>query len=128
MYLDCFKCYGKPYLRIVENYTTIEDGKKKNKRKTIKNLGYLEMYDDGKPDFLKRMKQKLKDGTLKIDGIDPNEFRARAILYNNSLYSISNKYAYLNPKNVGYFLLENIYNKLGIYDFMRAVKSKTKIE
>ena len=44
MYLDCFKCYGKPYLRIVENYTTIEDGKKKNKRKTIKNLGYLEKY------------------------------------------------------------------------------------
>lgn len=29
MYLDCFKCHGKPYLRIVENYTTTVNGIKK---------------------------------------------------------------------------------------------------
>ena len=29
MYLDRFNCKGKPYLRIVENYTAIENGKKK---------------------------------------------------------------------------------------------------
>ena len=59
MYLDCFKCKGKPYLRIVENYTIVENGIKKSKRKTIKNLGYLENLDDGQPDFIKRMKEKL---------------------------------------------------------------------
>ena len=64
MYLDCFKCKGKPYLRIVENFTTYENGVKKNKRKTIKNLGYLEKFDDGKPDFIPRMKEKLKNGEL----------------------------------------------------------------
>lgn len=58
MYLDCFKCKGKPYLRIVENYTITENGIKKHKRKTIKNLGYLENFDDGKPEFLKRMKEQ----------------------------------------------------------------------
>ena len=129
MYLDCFKCYGKPYLRIVENYTVVENGKKKNKRKTIKNLGYLEKFDDGEPDFIKRMKKQLKSGELKIDGINPNEFRARAKLYNNSLYSDSNSdYGYLDPKNIGYFFLENIYNKLGIYDLLREIKSDSKIE
>ena len=38
MYLDCFKCHGKLYLRIVENYNTFENGIKKQKRKTIKNI------------------------------------------------------------------------------------------
>ena len=101
VYLDCFKCYGKPYLRVVENYTTYENGIKKQKRKTIKNLGYLEKYDDGQPDFINRMKKKLKNGELLIDGINPNEFRARAKLFNNAFYDESiSDYRFLNPKNI----------------------------
>lgn len=129
MYLDRFNCKGKPYLRIVENYTVLENGKKKAKRKTIKNLGYEENFDDGQPDFYKRMKLKLKNGKLKIDGIDPNEFRVRAKLYNNSLYKNNNDdYSYLNQKNIGYFFLENIYNQLGIADILRRIKSDSKIK
>lgn len=128
MYLDRFNCKGKPYLRIVENYTVLENGKKKSKRKTIKNLGYEEKFDDGKPDFYNRMKEELKNGKLKIDGIDPSEFRARAKLYNNTLYNNSDNYSYLDPKNFGYFFLENIYNELGIADILRRIKSDSKIE
>lgn len=129
VYLDRFNCKGKPYLRIVENYTVLENGKKKSKRKTIKNLGYEEKLDDGKPNFYNRMKEKLKNGELKIDGIDPSEFRVRAKLYNNSLHSDSNfDYSYLDPKNIGYFFLENIYNELGIADILRRIKSDSKIE
>lgn len=129
MYLDCFKCHGKPYLRIVENYTIIENGIKKNKRQTIKNLGFLEKYDDGKPDFLKRMREKLRNGEMIIDGINSNEFRARAKLFNNAYYDNSQvEYRYLNPKNIGYFFLENIYNELGLGDIMRRIKSDSKIE
>lgn len=129
MYLDRFNCKGKPYLRIVENYTIEENGVKKSKRKTIKNLGYEEKLDDGKPDFYKRMKEKLKNGELKIDGINPDDFRVRAKLYNNSLYkNDNNDYCYLEPKNIGYFFLENIYNQLGISDILRRIKSDSKIE
>ncbi len=129
MYLDRFNCKGRPYLRIVENYTISQNGIKKSKRKTIKNLGYEEKFDDGKPNFYKRMKEKLKNGELKIDGIDPSEFRVRAKLYNNSLYSNSDSdYSYLAPKNIGYFFLENIYNELGIADILRRIKSDSKIE
>ena len=129
MYLDCFKCHGKPYLRIVENYNTVENGIKKQKRKTIKNLGYLDKFDDGQPDFIKRMKDKLKNGELLIDGIEPNEFRARAKLFNNAYFNDSfNNYRYLNPKNIGYLFLENIYNELGLSDIFRRIKSDSKIE
>ncbi len=128
MYLDCFKCKGKPYLRIVENYTTEDNGIKKQKRKTIKNLGYLEKYDDGKPDFIKRMKEKLKNGELIIDGISTTEFRARAKLYNNSLYSENNIYAYIDPKNIGYFFLDTIFKNLGISELLRRIKSDSRIK
>lgn len=128
MYLDCFKCKGKPYLRIVENYTIVENGTKKHKRKTIKNLGYLEKFDDGKPDFLKRMKEKLNNGELTIDGINPIDFRARAKLYNNSLYPDSNAYAYLETKNIGYFFLESIFKNLGISEILRRIKSDSRIK
>lgn len=129
MYLDCFKCHGKPYLRIVENYVTVENGVKKSKRKTIKNLGYLEKYDDGKPDLIKRLKEQLKNGDFKIDGIDSKEFRVRAKLYTSAAHMDSNiEFAYLNPKNIGYFFLENIYNNLGIYDILRKIKSDSKIK
>lgn len=128
MYLDCFKCKGKPYLRIVENYTIVENGLKKSKRKTIKNLGYLEKFDDGNPDFLKRMKQQLKNGELQIDGINPNEFRVRAKLYNNSISSDGSNYCYLNPKNIGCFFIESIFNSLGIHYLLREIKSNSKIE
>ena len=128
MYLDRFNCKGKPYLRIVENYTVVENGKKKSKRKTIKNLGYEEKFDDGQPNFYKRMKEKLKNGELKIDGINHEEFRIRAKLYNNSLYKNDNDDCYLNLKNIGYFFLENIYNQLGISEILRKIKSDSKIE
>ncbi|MEG1892839.1 MAG: IS1634 family transposase [Bacilli bacterium] len=126
MYLDCFKCHGKPYLRIVENYTILDGTIRKSKRKTIKNLGYLEKYDDGEPNFIQRMKKNLKSGNLKIDGLDPNDFREKAKLYNGQ--QLFNQECYLNPKNIGYFFLESIYNKLGIYDLLREVKSNSKIE
>lgn len=130
MYLDRFNCKGKPYLRIVENYTVVENGKKKSKRKTIKNLGYEEKFDDGQPNFYKRMKEKLKNGELKIDGINHEEFRIRAKLYNNSLYKNDNDNddCYLNLKNIGYFFLENVYNQLGISEILRKIKSDSKIE
>ena len=127
MYLDRFNCKGKPYLRIVENYTVFENGKKKNKRKTIKNLGFEEKFDDGKPNFYQRMKESVNNGSFKIDGLDTNDFRVRAKLYNANKF-IDEAFAYLNPKNIGYFFLENIYNELGIADLMRRIKSDSKIE
>ena len=74
------------------------------------------------------MKEKLKNGELKIDGINHEEFRIRAKLYNNSLYKNDNDDCYLNLKNIGYFFLENIYNQLGISEILRKIKSDSKIE
>ena len=128
MYLDCFKNHGKPYLRLVENYTEITDNKKKKVRKTIKNLGPLSKYDDGEPDFVKRMKGQLHRGELIIDGIPSNEFKKRAklsIIFDEHL-DVNN--FHLNLKNIGYFFLEPWVKLLGISDVLNRYKNDSKTQ
>ena len=124
MYLDCFKNCGKDYLRIVNNKYSNNNGKVKISRVTIKNLGYLSNYDDGKPDLLKRLRQKFKDGTL----LDLNELNISLEEKKKEMIPIENVNLKLNPKNIGYIFLNQIYNELGIDTLLNRIKSDSKIE
>ncbi len=121
MYLDCFKNCGKPYLRIMQCYYNNIDGKVKVTRKTIKNLGPLDKYDDGKPDFLKRFREQFKNGELEFcnDLEIPNKVEK---------IDISKINFSLSPKNLGYLVLNSIYDQLGIYDLLRRIKSDSRIK
>ncbi len=124
MYLDCFKNCGKDYLRIVNNKYSNNNGKVKISRVTIKNLGYLSNYDDGKPDLLKRLRQQFRDGTL----IDLNELNISLEEKKKEMISIKDVNLKLNPKNIGYLFLNQIYNELGIDTILNRIKSDSKIE
>lgn len=123
MYLDCFKNCGKPYLRIMHNYYNNENGKIKIKRKTIKNLGPLSNYDDGEPDILYRLREKFKNGELvPLDSLKiQNNFENIRIPLNEINFK-------LEPKNIGYLFLNEIYNDLGINIILNRIKSDSKIE
>ena len=55
VYINCSKSGNKKYLQVVEaTYVKRPDGSSTIKRKVLKNLGALEKWDDGKPDFLER--------------------------------------------------------------------------
>lgn len=125
MFLDCFKNTGKPYLRIVEGYYyKKEDGTATVKRRTIKNLGPLSNFDDGQPDLLKRLREKFKNNELIFDGYED--------IKNNSTKKITltfeEKDFISNPKNIGYFVLDNIYTKLGITDVLNRIKFDSRIQ
>lgn len=124
MYLDCFKNCGKDYLRIVNNKYSNNNGKVKVSRITIKNLGYLSKYDDGKPDLLKRLRQQFKEGTL----VDLDELNHSLKEKNKQFIPIEDINLKLNPKNIGYFFLNSIYNNLGLDMFLNRIKSDSKIE
>ena len=124
MYLDCFKNYGKPYLRIVHNFYHTENGKLKQKRVTLKNLGLLSNYDDGKPDLLIRLREKFKSGEL----VDLNEFNLDEIKKEKDTIPITELNLKLNPKNIGYLFLSQIYNELGITEVLNRIKSDSKID
>jgi len=125
IFLDCFKSYGRPYLRIVDGkYFKKADGTVSNRRTTIKNLGYLSKYDDGKPDLLKRLREQFKNQTLDI-GIPYDEL---GDIVKSKKIVIKNPDENLDAKNIGYFFLENIFNKLGISETITLAKSRDKID
>ena len=61
-HIECVKNNGKPYLRLAESRYVKDIGKQK--KFIIKNIGPLSKYDDGKPDFLKRFREKFKNGEI----------------------------------------------------------------
>ena len=77
------KNYGKPYLRIVHNFYHTDNGKLKQRRVTLKNLGLLSNYDDGKPDLLKRLREQFKNGEL----VDLSQFDLTKIQKEKRYYS-----------------------------------------
>ncbi len=125
MYLDCFKNYNKKeYLRIVHNCYQNVNGITKQNRITIKNLGPLSNYDDGQPDLLKRLRKKFKKGELvNLDDIDLSK-----IVKEKKTIPVSEINHKLDPKNIGYFFLNVVYNQLGIAEVLNHIKSDSKIE
>ena len=120
-HIECYKNHGVDYLRISEAVYVPE--LKKQKKSTIKNIGPLSKYDDGKPDFLKRFRKKWKDGKLNFDGLT---YSTKSPTRN--VFEFDNDQNYIELKNIGYFFLQNIYNELGIDDILRRIKSDSKIE
>lgn len=49
--------HGKVYLKLMDVDTT-----KKSKKRLVKSLGPLEKYDDGKPDYVKRLRESFRAG------------------------------------------------------------------
>lgn len=125
-HIECVKNNGVPYLRIAES--RYDKDKKHQKKIIIKNLGPLSKFDDGKPDFLKRFRQKWKNVEIDFDGIT----------YKNKVlprYSYDFDFDACNPlshsivfKNIGYKFLESIYEDLGISQVIRLLKSRSKVE
>ena len=125
MHIECTKNSGIPYLRIVEGRYTNENGKVKIKKKVLKNLGALSKFDDGKPDFLKRFREQFKNGELdfcKDFNIELQKKKEKTIL------EFAKDDFILNPKNIGYLFLNQIYNELDIDTLLNRIKSDSKIE
>ena len=120
-HIECYKNHGIDYLRISEAVYVPE--LKKQKKHTIKNIGPLSNYDDGKPDFLKRFRRKWKEGKLNFDGLT---YSTKSPTRN--VFEFDNNQNYIELKNIGYFFLQNIYEKLAIDDVLRKIKSDSKIE
>jgi len=129
MYIDCVKNSGKPYLRVAESYSVNENGIRKNRKRTIRNIGPLLRFDDGEPDYFDRLRQSFKEGKPIIgslaDLVEGKPIRRRVKVE----YDLENEDdCFSNPKNIGYFLLDAFYDALGIYDVLNKHKSMTKIE
>ena len=120
-HIECVKNNGKPYLRLAESRYVKSIGRQK--KFVIKNLGPLSKFDDGQPDFLKRLREKFKNGEIDFDGIT-----YYSNLPSKKTFEIDNDQNYIELKNIGYLFLQSVYNSLGINQLLSQIKSDSKIK
>jgi len=128
MHIDCRNNNGSPYLVVMESYSVKVDGVRKNRKRVIKSIGPLARYDDGKPDFVARLKKSFLEGAPIIDGLDELASAKRSTRKVSVEFDREdNLAAFSDPKNIGYFLLDGLYDMLGIYDVLNKYKSGSRL-
>lgn len=128
MHIDCRNNNGKPYLVVVESYSAKVDGVRKNRKRVIRNVGPVSRFDDGKPDFIARLKKSFLEGTPIISGLDDLVSSKSAPRKVSVEFDRENtETSFSDPKNIGYFVLDALYDGLGIYDVLCKYKSTSPI-
>lgn len=129
MFIECFSNNGSDYLRVVEAYAFKEGNVSKRRRRVVRNIGPLSRFDDGKPEYLLRLRQSFKEGKPLISslldltqGVEPS--KNVTIQFDLS----KEEDYYCTPKNMGYFVLDALYDSLGIYDVFNSYKSRKGID
>jgi transposase len=122
------KSNGVSYLRLVESFSEYKNGKTIRKYRVVKHLGSSAKYDDGKPDFLQRLRESFKKGEPIIDELQEyvklNQTQFVTVKFDRNRPSECE----MNPKIISDFILDPIFNQLGITDVLRSRKSKSKLQ
>ena len=73
MFLEIASNNGTKYIRICESVrvTDPETNKSTPRKKTIKNIGPVSRFDDGKPDFIERLKASYAAGKPILEELRP---------------------------------------------------------
>jgi hypothetical protein len=72
MFIDTSKNNGKDYTMLVKSKRVQNDSGHKVARKTvIFNIGSMENFDDGRPDYPERLRKSFWAGTPLIDSLEP---------------------------------------------------------
>lgn len=74
MFVECYNNNGIPYLRLVRSVrrpSKKDPSKITSYKHTELSIGPLSRFDDGKPDYVRRLKQSFKDGKPLIDSLLP---------------------------------------------------------
>lgn len=127
MYIEKVKNNGTEYLRLVESiYSPRAKG---GRKKTILNIGPLSKFDDGKPDYVQRLKESFKRGDPIIDSL--REFCNVPSKNDDGIYNITVKRGdpilIGHPKLYSQVLIERILEELGLVKFFQQYKSFNKL-
>lgn len=129
MYIECFTNNAKPYLRLVQSVrVTNKSGKKVPQKQVVCNIGPLERFDDGQPDYVERLKNSFRAGVPLIPSLEPYcQKEKQPESYHISIREGSPD-CFGHPKIFSHVLLERILEELGLNTFFASYKGFTKIE
>lgn len=129
MYIECFTNNAKPYLRLVQSVRiTNKGGKKIPQKQVVFNIGPLDRFDDGLPDYVERLKKSFKAGSPLIPALLPYCSKEQpAETYHLSIKEGSPD-CFGHPRLFSHLLLEKILEELGLHFFFSSYKGFTKLE
>ena len=128
MFVESFRNSGSVYLRLVENKYTIINGKPSCRKHCIFHIGPLSRFDDGKPDYVKRLKESFKNGNPLIKELLPYVDHKPI----KETYDVSFKEG--DPDCIGHnklfanALIERIMEEIGVTSFITRYKQFTNFE
>ncbi len=125
MFLDIANNNGTKYIRVCESVrvTDKNTGKSVPKKKTVKNIGPVKKFDDGKPDFIKRLKASYVAGNPIIDDLKPyiNSSVPQEV-YNIRLCEGTDD-CIAHPRLISNLLFEKLLENLDIAQLIRSYKN-----
>lgn len=129
MFIDLNKNNGKDYLRLVESVrVTNKNGYKVSQKKTILNIGPLDRFDDGEPDYIGRLRKSFRAGNPLIPALRPYcEGKKEAETYRFAINEGSPD-CFGHPKLFSHILMERILEELGLNTFFSSYKGFTKLQ
>lgn len=129
MFIETVQNNGKKYLRLVQSVrVTNKSGYKVSQKKVLLNIGPLDRFDDGQPDYVGRLKKSFKAGDPLIPSLLPYcDTKACAETYRFSIQEGS-PVCFGHPKLYAHLLLERILEELGLNTFFSSYKNFTKLQ
>lgn len=130
MFLEIANNNGTKYIRICESVRIQDPVTKKTlpKKKTVKNIGPVSRFDDGKPDFIGRLKASYLAGNPILDELKPFvNAKLPQEVYNIRLAE-GTEDCIAHPRLISNLLLEKILEELDVSQLIRTYKNKYHVE
>jgi len=129
MYIDVCRNNGKKYLRLINSIRIKnKEGFSTPHKQVILNIGPLDNFDDGEPNYLERLRKSLKAGKPIIESLVP--YCESRVPFEEYIfrYTEGETACIGNPKLFSHLLIERVLEELGLMNFFSAYKSRTKIQ
>lgn len=131
MFIECYKNNGIDYLRLVRSVRRPmkkDPSKMSSYKHTELSIGPLSRFDDGKPDYIKRLKESFKQGKPLIAALEPY-CAAPLVPKEHGLDEMQDIFAssFAHPKYCAQILLDPLFRDLGLTELMASIKHCEKI-
>lgn len=127
MHIEKFTVCGRSYLRLVRSKRRLtRNGKPISGKELVLGLGPLSRHDDGKPDYLQRLRASFRAGKPLIKELEPfvGEAPKERILVP---FEPGDAKCLGKPKRLAATILDSVFNALGLDELFASIKFSSKI-
>ena len=128
LHIEKLKSGNNEYIRLVSlKRMKSSNGKLMIGKKTILSLGALAKYEDGKPDYLKRLRESFSDGKPLIKELEPYISQAPVRRWTVTFDRGDSK-CVGEPKRLAPCILDPVFRALGLDELFASVKCSSRIK